>query len=381
MSTDDRTYMELALAEAREALGRTSPNPPVGAVLVRDGVVVARGHTAPAGGPHAEIVALKAAGEKARGATLYTTLEPCSHQGRTGPCTTAITEAGVGRVVVGSRDLNPLVSGRGIQKLRRAGIEVLPGVLESVCDRHNAPFFTWVRRHRPYVVLKAASTLDGRIATRTGDSRWVTGPAARARSHEWRDQLDAILVGAGTVTADDPRLNARPEGRAGRDPIRVVLDGKLSTDPAAKIYRLRSKAPTWLVVGEKVPEAKVEPFRALPRVEVIRLPAVRGRIDPADLLAELARREVVSVLVEGGGKVHGAFLEAGLVDEVRVFLAPKVLGEGPSWLDLGKGRGPERMADAWSFADTEAELVGDDLLLTGFPTRRQARPKRSAVSG
>ena len=221
----DEAYLALALDEARAAAGRTSPNPPVGAVIVRGKRIVSAGHTAPAGGPHAEVVALKAAGKAARGATLYTTLEPCVHHGRTPPCTDAILAAGISRVVVGAKDRNPLVAGKGLERLKRAGLEVALADPGGACEAVNAPFFTWVAHHRPYVILKAAATLDGRIATRSGDSRWITGKAARQLGHQWRDRVDAILVGAGTVRADDPRLTTRLPGVAGRDPVRVVLDG------------------------------------------------------------------------------------------------------------------------------------------------------------
>jgi diaminohydroxyphosphoribosylaminopyrimidine deaminase/5-amino-6-(5-phosphoribosylamino)uracil reductase len=365
----DEAYLALALDEARAAAGRTSPNPPVGAVIVKGRRVVAAGHTAPAGGPHAEVVALRAAGRAARGATLYTTLEPCVHHGRTPPCTEAILAAGISRVVVGARDRNPLVAGKGLARLRSAGLQVEVADLDGACEAVNAPFFTWVEQHRPYVILKAAATLDGRIATRTGDSRWITGKAARALGHQWRDRVDAILVGAGTVRADDPRLTTRLPGVEGRDPVRVVLDGRLTTDPRAKIYGQRSKAPTWLAVPARTGDAKVAPYARRPRTEVLRVPGARGRVDLPALLAELARREIMTLLVEGGGEVHGALLAAGLVDEVRLFLAPTLLGEGPAWLSLPEGTGPARLADAWKLGPAHVARVGDDVLLTARVAR------------
>ena len=310
------------------------------------------------------MVALRAAGKAAKGATLYTTLEPCVHHGRTPPCTEAILAAGISRVVVGAKDRNPLVAGKGLKRLKQAGLEVALADPDGACEAVNAPFFTWVAQHRPYVILKAAATLDGRIATRSGDSRWITGNAARELGHQWRDRADAILVGAGTVRADDPRLTTRLPGVTGRDPVRVVLDGRLTTDPAAKIYGLRSQAPTLLAVPSRTSEAKVAPYARRPRTEVLRVAGVRGRVDLEALLAELARREIMTLLVEGGGEVHGALLAAGLVDEVRLFLAPTLVGEGPSWLSLPEGTGPARLADAWKLGHAHVERVGDDVLLT-----------------
>lgn len=366
--TDDR-YIELALDEASRVVGRTSPNPPVGSVVVKEGVVLAAGGTEPAGGSHAEVVALKLAGRGAKGATLYTTLEPCCHHGRTGPCTEKIQEAGIRRVVLGSRDRNPKVSGEGVKCLRRHGIEVTIGVLEEPCNELNAHFFTWVTTGRPYVVLKAAMTLDGRIATRTGDSKWVSGPASRELVHQWRNRFDAILVGAGTVKADNPRLTARLAGEETRDPLRVILDGRLSTDPKAKVYRQRSKAPTIVVVPERTSAAKRRPF-GTGHNEVVGLPGKNGRVDLGALLDELGRRNVVSLMVEGGAEVHGQFLSGGFADELRLFLAPKLLGEGPAWLEVAKGTGPAKMSKAWSLDEVELEPLDDDLLMTAMVRRR-----------
>ncbi|MFW5879072.1 MAG: bifunctional diaminohydroxyphosphoribosylaminopyrimidine deaminase/5-amino-6-(5-phosphoribosylamino)uracil reductase RibD [Myxococcota bacterium] len=365
----DADFMDLAIEQARAAIGRTSPNPPVGALLVREGRVVAQGHTEPPGGPHAEIVALREAGEAAQGATLYVTLEPCCHHGRTAPCSESVIASGVSRVVVGCRDENPLVSGKGIEAIRSAGIDVTVGVRGEVCREMAAPFFTWVTKHRPYVVLKAAATLDGRMATRTGDSRWITGEEARARVHRWRDRFDAVLVGAGTVRADDPALTTRlPDGK-GRDPVRVVLDGLLSTSPSARVYRQQSEAPTWLVTGEAAEPERLAPFVERreskgARVEALQLRAEQGSIRISDLLNELARRGVVSLLVEGGAVVHGSFLASGLVDEIRLFIAPKLLGNGPSWLSLGAQVAPDRVSEALELERPKVEVVGEDLLLS-----------------
>lgn len=358
-------FMRLALAEAARGAGRTSPNPAVGAVLVKGGRVVARGHHARAGAPHAEIVALRAAGARARGADLYTTLEPCDHQGRTPPCSLAIAEAGVRRVFSGSRDPNPLVDGRGVARLRAAGVPVVTGVLAAECDALNEAWLTYITAGRPFVTLKLAATLDGRLATRSGDSRWVTGPAARAWVHRLRDRVDAVLVGRGTALADDPRLTARLPGGGGRDPLRVVLDTRRTLPPGLKLFRQRSAART--VVAHAAPRGP----DLGPRVDLLRCRRGPGGLDLADLLARLAARGVTHLLVEGGGAVAGAFLSAGLVDRLTLFLAPAVLGDGVGW---GPRRAPARMAEALRLEGLAVERLGDDLLLTGRPAL--ARPAR-----
>ena len=349
-------FMRLALREARRGLGRTSPNPAVGAVLVRNGRVVARGHHARAGAPHAEVVAIRRAGARARGADLYTTLEPCNHWGRTPPCSLAIIEAGVRRVFVGSRDPNPLVIGQGLRRLRRARVRVVPGVLRAECDAVNAEWLRFITAGRPHVTLKAAVTLDGKIAAAGGDSRWVTGPEARARAHRLRDRADAVLVGAGTARADDPRLTARlPEGR-GRDPIRVVLDSRLRLPPRLRLFRQRSPAPTLVAHVSGRP-------RPRPGVEYLRCRGRSGRVDLGDLLARLAARGVVSLLVEGGAEVHASFLRERLADRVVLFVAPAVVGgDGLGW---SGALGVRRMAEALRLLEVEVGRAGEDLVVSG----------------
>jgi diaminohydroxyphosphoribosylaminopyrimidine deaminase/5-amino-6-(5-phosphoribosylamino)uracil reductase len=354
-------FMGLALREAEKGLGRTSPNPAVGAVVVKGGRVVGRGHHARAGGPHAEVVALRAAGARADGADLYSTLEPCDHWGKTPPCSLAIIEAGVRRVFVASRDPNPMVNGKGVARLRRAGVQVVPDVLRAACDELNAPWFRYITAGRPFVTLKAAVTLDGKIATRSGDSRWVTSEAARAEVHRLRDRADAVLVGAGTARADDPELTTRlPRGR-GRDAIRVVLDTRLTLPHELALFHPRSKAPTLVATAVARPPPLGD------GVEALRCKARRGRIDLDDLLGKLAGKGIAHLLVEGGAEVHRSFLEAGLVDRVVVFLAPKILGGGKDWL---AGEGPLRMADALRLERIEVRRVGDDVLVAGVPARR-----------
>jgi len=362
-------FMRLALREARRGLGRTSPNPAVGAVLVKGGRVVARGHHVRAGSPHAEVVAIRRAGARARGADLYTTLEPCDHFGRTPPCTLAILEAGVRRVFVGSRDPNPLVDGRGIARLRRAGVAVARDVLRDECDAVNAPWFRFITAGRPHVTLKAAVTLDGKIATRTGDSRWVTGPEARREAHRLRHRADAVLVGAGTARADDPRLTARLPG--GRDPLRVVLDSRLRLPSSLRLFRQRSGAPTLVAHVSGRP-------RPRPGVEYLRCRGRGGRVSLPDLLGRLASRGVVDLLVEGGAEVHAAFLRQGLADRVELFLAPSIVGgDGVPW---SGALGVRRMADALRLVDVEVRRAGEDLVVSGRLAPGGGRGARPAVA-
>jgi diaminohydroxyphosphoribosylaminopyrimidine deaminase/5-amino-6-(5-phosphoribosylamino)uracil reductase len=361
-----------ALAAARRGLGRTSPNPAVGAVVVQGGRIVGRGHHARAGGPHAEVVALRAAGEASRGADLYTTLEPCDHFGRTPPCSLAILEAGVRRVFVGSRDPNPLVQGRGVARLRRSGVEVVCGVLEAECDRLNASWFTFITRGRPHVTLKAAVTLDGRIATRTGDARWVTGPEARAWVHGLRDRVDAVLVGAGTARADDPALTTRLPGGRGRDPLRVVLDTDLRLPARLRLFTERSDALT-LVAHASARR------RTLGRAELLACRRGPGGVDLGDLLAKLAARGVTHLLVEGGAAVHAGFLARGLVDAVAILVAPKLLGA--DGVPLLSGPGPARMSEALRLEDVQVERLGDDVLVTGGVPRPSARRRLAKGRG
>jgi diaminohydroxyphosphoribosylaminopyrimidine deaminase/5-amino-6-(5-phosphoribosylamino)uracil reductase len=351
--------MRLAIREAEKGLGRTSPNPAVGAVIVKAGKVVARGHHARAGGPHAEAAALAAAGPRARGADLYTTLEPCDHHGRTPPCSRAILAAGIRRVFVGSHDPNPLVDGRGVARLRAGGVEVERDVLRGECDALNAHWFRYITARRPYVTLKAAVTLDGRLATAAGDSRWVTGPEARAMVHRLRDRVDAVLVGAGTARADDPRLTTRLPGGGGRDPLRIVLDTGLGLPARLRLFRQRSAART--IVAHASGRAR----RLGPNVELLRCRRGPAGIDLADLLRRLGERGITHVLVEGGAAVHGSFLRAGLVDRVLLFVAPRLVGgDGLGWVG---GPGVRRMRDALRLTDVEVEEIGDDLLIAGRP--------------
>lgn len=356
----DEQYMREALHLAANARGRTSPNPLVGAVIVRDGRIVGEGWHRQAGTAHAEIHALSMAGDLARGATLYVTLEPCSHQGRTGPCAVAVRDAGIKRVVVAMQDPNPKVAGRGIALLREANIEVICGVLEESARRLNDFYLTWMEKRRPYVLLKTAMTLDGKIQTVAGESRWITGDMARARVHAWRDVYDAILVGISTVLADNPSLTTRLSTGGGKNPARIILDSRARTPLTAKVVT-DGEAPTCIVVSEAASEARI---KALEGAGCEVLVCGKTIVDIGALLSRLARRDFVSLLVEGGATVNASFLEGGYVDEVAAFIAPKLVGGATARTPIG-GQGIVRLADAVHLDDMTLERVGEDVLLMG----------------
>ncbi|MCG0276914.1 MAG: bifunctional diaminohydroxyphosphoribosylaminopyrimidine deaminase/5-amino-6-(5-phosphoribosylamino)uracil reductase RibD [Thermanaeromonas sp.] len=354
--------MQRALELARQGLGRTRPNPAVGAVVVRDCKIVGEGYHQKAGTPHAEIHALKAAGEMARGATLYVTLEPCCHYGRTPPCTEAIKAAGIRKVVIAMPDPNPKVAGEGIRQLKEAGIEVEVGVLAQEAGRLNEAFSKYITTGLPWVTMKVAMTLDGKIATRTGASRWITCEASRQKVHELRDTHDAVLVGIGTVLADDPLLTTRLPG--GRDAVRVILDSSLRLPLNAKVINPSSPAPTWVATTDRAPVEKIKELERL-GVEVLILPSERGRVSWAALLKTLGEREITSVLLEGGAEVNASALENGIVDRVIVFIAPKIFGGREAPGPVG-GAGISRPDEAWRLEEVEVQPSGTDIMITGL---------------
>lgn len=363
----DRVFLRRALELGRRGLGRTSPNPPVGAVIVRDGRVVGEGFHRRAGGPHAEVMALRRAGAKARGATLYCTLEPCSHHGRTPPCAPAVAAAGITRVVVGAIDPNPRVRGRGLRILRAAGVKTQARVEEEAA-RELIRYFSHHRRTgRPFVRLKLAASIDGRIAAAGGNARWITGPASRALVHGWRDEMDAILVGIGTALSDDPALTCRRRG--GRDPLRVVLDGDLRLPPRARMLR-EGDSPVWVVTRrDHDRRRRGRLLRAGARV--VPVPARRGRLDAAAVLDRLGAEGVLSVLVEGGGEVAASLLSAGLVDEICLFTAPILLGgDGIAMVGPLGVRDPGRARRLRIVGRT---TLGVDLLTVARPAGRGRR--------
>jgi len=358
----DRAFMAVAIRLARRGLGRTAENPSVGCVLVRDGAVLARARTADGGRPHAETRALDLAGPAARGATAYVTLEPCAHWGRTPPCAEALVAAGVSRVVVALADPDPRVDGGGLAILRGAGIEVVTGVLAEAATDALAGYLARRTLGRPRVTLKLASSLDGRIATATGASRWITGPEARARGHLMRARHDAILVGAGTVRADDPDLTCRLAGMAGRSPVRVVLDGGLSLVPHSRLTRTAKAVPTWVICREGADAARQEALQGL-GVEILPVAADGdARPEVGAALAALASRGIGGLLVEGGAAVAASFLSADLVDEIALFRAPVALGgDGRAAID---GLSITDLTTAPRFRSAGIERIGADSLET-----------------
>lgn len=369
---NDTAYMKLALRLAARGTGWTSPNPMVGAVVVRKGMIVGRGYHRRAGAPHAEVEALRRAGDAAHGATLYVTLEPCNHHGRTPPCTHAILEAGVSWVVVAVRDPNPQVNGGGADFLASQGVEVEVGLMEAEARRLNEAWFKWVATGLPWVMAKAACSLDGRMATAAGESQWLTEEAARAFGHRLRHLADAILVGVNTVIADDPQLTTRmptkdqrpkTEGRF-KDPIRIILDSRLRLPLSARLLHLDSPAPTWVACTETAPPEK---RRALEKkgAEVLVLPQEAGRVALHPLLVLLGQRQVQSLLVEGGAEVLGSFFDQKLVDKFYFFYAPKFLG-GRRALSVLGGQGVARLRDASQVRSLSVRRLGPDLLLSGY---------------
>lgn len=354
-------FMQKALELARMGLGRTAPNPPVGAVLVRDGRIVGEGFHPAAGEPHAEIFALRDAGGLARGADLYVTLEPCCHTGRTGPCTEAIIEAGVANVYVGTVDPNPRVAGKGLACLRNAGIEVSEGLLETECRSLIAPFAKHVQSGLPYVVYKAAMTLDGQTAAASGDAKWISCEKSRELVHMLRNQVDAIMVGSGTVNADNPKLTTRMQV-PGRDPVRIIFDGSLATSPRANVYSRLSDAGSILVTACGHTDAKLRPFLAA-GVDVVQVRRHAQGLDLAEAMAELGRRNLQYILLEGGSKLAASMLKAGFVDRVMFFIAPKLAGgEGRG---LFAGAGVDAIAEAFTLKQLQTRQVDCDILVEG----------------
>jgi diaminohydroxyphosphoribosylaminopyrimidine deaminase / 5-amino-6-(5-phosphoribosylamino)uracil reductase len=355
----DRRFMREALALAEHMLGLTSPNPTVGCVIVRGGKVVGRGVTSAGGRPHGETNALLQAGSRARRATAYVSLEPCAHHGQTPPCAEALVAAKVERVVIACGDPDPRVKGRGVAILKKAGIAVTTDVLRDEAERINEGFFTRIRLGRPLVLLKLAISLDGRIAAESGDSQWISSEESRAIVHRWRRECDAVMVGAGTVVADNPRLTCRAEG--GRDPVRVIVDPNLRTAATSKVYRQRSTAKA-IVVTSHANLAAAQKKYASQRVEVIAIADRSGEIALDRLMFEFGARGWSRVLLEGGARLAGSALKAGIVDRVAFFVAPKIVGAGLSAVD---GMHLQKIRDAVQLSELTARPVGVDWLLEG----------------
>ncbi|HCP32403.1 TPA: bifunctional diaminohydroxyphosphoribosylaminopyrimidine deaminase/5-amino-6-(5-phosphoribosylamino)uracil reductase RibD [Candidatus Acetothermia bacterium] len=363
-STNDGRFMEIALELAERGEGSVNPNPITGALVVKNEVIIGRGYHKAFGGPHAEVFALKEAGENARGATLYVTLEPCCHHGKTPPCTRLIVDAGIKRAVIACRDPNPQVNGQGISHLREAGIDVTEGVLEEEAKRLNEIFFKFITTHLPFVQLKLAMSLDGKIATRTGDSKWITGEASRREAHRLRRKFASVLVGLKTVTVDDPRLTVRHV--FGKDPIRIVLDGQGKIAVEATLLHEEGRT---IIATAAMSQDREQALLNL-GVEVWRLPKDQGRVDIRSLLQRLGAEGIDSVLVEGGGETAASFLSARLVDKVSLFIAPIIIGGRNAVPAVGK-IGSEYVFEGIRLHDIEVEQVGQDTLYTGYLERRK----------
>jgi len=362
---NDAEYMAIALDLAEKGRGFTSPNPMVGAVVVRDDTIVGKGYHEAVGGPHGEINALDDAGKAAENACLYVTLEPCNHTGRTPPCTERILESGVSRVVIAMADPNPDVKGNGAAYLAGEGVDIRMGVCEDRSRRLNESYIQYVLTKRPFVTMKCAATLDGYIATRSGDSKWISGETSRRYVHELRHGTDAILVGIGTVEADDPRLTTRLEGKEGKDPIRVVLDTNLRIPPNANVLRLESDSDTLLITGNRVEEGKKARIERL-GARVIPLDRNKdGRIDFSSLIAALGKLQITSLLIEGGSTVFGSALSAGAIDKLILFYGPKLLG-GSDGIPVFRGRGPEAVSGSIPMKDIRHHRFDDDLMVEGY---------------
>ncbi len=363
MSRADQPHMERALELARGALRAAAPHAGVGCVIVKDGVVVGEGATLPNRSSHAETVALTQAGEAARGASMYVSLEPCSHYGRTPPCSTAIIDAGIAEVHIATLDPNPLVSGRGKAEMEQAGIRIAIGEMEREARRVHEAFFKWITTGLPFVYAKFASTLDGKIATSTGESKWITGEEARSRVHRLRAAADAVMVGYNTAHRDDPRLTARNgDAPLPHQPLRVVVDSKGRMSPEARM--LAEPGDTLVAVTKSAPKTARRALESA-GAKVVVLPTADGKVDLRALLKDLGDREIGSVLVEGGGELLGSFFTQGLVDKLFAFLALVIIGGRHAPTSVA-GTGFAELSKALRLRDVEVERVGDDLLVSGY---------------
>lgn len=358
---NDQAYMKMAIELARSAEGQTSPNPMVGAVVVKNNQIIGMGAHLKAGEPHAEVHAIRMAGDKAKGATIYVTLEPCSHHGKTPPCADLIISTGIERVVVASTDSNPLVAGRGISKLRDAGIVVETGILEKEALELNDIFFHFIETGLPYVTLKSAASLDGKTATVSGESKWITGEAARQDVHRLRHIHDAILVGVNTVLTDDPSLTTRLSA-GGKNPVRIILDSTVRTPTDARVV-IDGEAPTWLITTTKANTDKIAVLEAA-GVQVIQLET--DRLDIHDVLSSLGNRGITSVFVEGGAEVNGSFLKAGAFQQVISYIAPKLIG-GKLAPSVFGGEGILHMDDVVNLQIKDVTRIGEDIRIIAKP--------------
>ena len=362
--------MKKVLELANRGKGYSSPNPMVGAVVVKNGEIIGSGYHKYYGGPHAEVYALDEAGELARGATLYVNLEPCSHYGKTPPCSIKIINSGIKRVVAAMEDPNPKVAGKGFEIMRDAGIEVEVGLLEKEAKKLNEIFIKYITTNFPFVILKSAQTIDGYLATSKGDAKWVTGKETRLFAHKLRHKVDAILIGINTVLNDNPSLTTRLEDREGKDSLRIILDSNLRTPKDAKIINQKSEANTLIVCGKNIDMEKEKYFNKKEGVELLSLSLNNeNQIAIRKLLKILHDREISSILVEGGGQVNHTFLKEKLIDKYYAFIAPKLLG-GSDGVSVFTGDGPKKMKKFISLKDIKYQKIADDFLIEAYLSKR-----------
>ena len=357
-------YMKRALELAEAGWGRTNPNPLVGAIIVKDGQIIAEGFHEALGRAHAEVAAIEKAKQDIKGSTLYVNLEPCSHYGRTPPCAKAIIEAGFAKVVIAMVDPNPKVSGKGIQMLKEAGIEVTVGVLQEEAQKLNEIFVEYITKKKPFVILKAASTLDGKIASYSGDSKWISGDSSRRYVHRIRQRVAAIMVGINTVLRDNPLLTARYEGIECKNPIRIIVDSQGRIPEDSRVLAVPSGSLTILATTSKISSTKEAILKAK-GVSIIKVDGVDGRVDLVQLMRELTKLEIDSVLLEGGGTLNASALEAGIVKKVMFFVAPKIIG-GRAALTAVEGVGRELIQDSILLKNITVEKLAEDILIEGY---------------
>jgi diaminohydroxyphosphoribosylaminopyrimidine deaminase/5-amino-6-(5-phosphoribosylamino)uracil reductase len=361
---DDKLFMKLALGLARRGLGRTSPNPAVGAVIVKNGRVIGKGYHERAGFDHAEVRAIKSARGKTAGSTLYVNLEPCDHFGKTPPCTEVIIKSGIKRVVAAMRDPNPLNNGKGFKRLREAGISVTSGILADEAVRLNEAFIKYITTGSPFVTVKTAQSLDGKIAAKTGDSRWITGERSRRYVHELRRNADAVLVGANTVIRDDPLLTSRTGRGEERQPIKIIVDSGLKISDAAKIFGRHSPAKVILATTKKAPRSKIDKFKKM-GCDILILKEKNGKVDMRKMIKALGKKGITNVLVEGGGELIGSLADERLVDKFLFFISPKIIGGRDAKGPVG-GEGVRKISHALILKNIRYKNFGDDLLIEGY---------------
>ncbi|UCD86092.1 MAG: bifunctional diaminohydroxyphosphoribosylaminopyrimidine deaminase/5-amino-6-(5-phosphoribosylamino)uracil reductase RibD [Deltaproteobacteria bacterium] len=359
--------MKVCLNLARRGEGRTSPNPMVGAVIIRAGRIVGKGYHPKAGQPHAEIEALKDAGKAALGAEMWVNLEPCNHWGRTGPCTDAIIKSGIKRVFVGMEDPNPRIKGKGIAKLRKNGLLVKLGVMETECRRLNESYSKFIRTKTPWVILKAAASLDGKTATRTGQSRWISGELSRRYVHRLRGKVDGILVGVNTIIKDDPLLTARLPGKRVRDPVRIVVDSKLSIPLTSQVLNLKSEAVTIVATTGRASPKKQKKLKQM-GAKILTVRSDKGMVNLPALMKKLGALNITSLLIEGGSTINASALSSGIVDKIICFYAPRIIGGRQSPGMVG-GSGAETLDQAIILEDLRVKRLGEDVLIEGYVKR------------